>query len=44
MKNIVLNKDCMENLRLCKDKEYDLAIIDPPYFKGPDTREYYGTR
>lgn len=24
------NEDCMEFLRQCKDKEFDLAIVDPP--------------
>ena len=42
MKNLAVNKDCMDNLRLYKDNEFDLAIVDPPYFKGPNTRQYYG--
>lgn len=25
------NIDCMEFLKKCKDKEFDLAIVDPPY-------------
>jgi site-specific DNA-methyltransferase (adenine-specific) len=25
-----------------KDKEYDLAIVDPPYFSGPDKLGYFG--
>lgn len=32
IKNITLyNADCMEVMRSFKDKEYDLAIVDPPY-------------
>src|SRR5690348_3954906 len=27
----LLNIDCMEFMKDCKDKEFDLAIIDPPY-------------
>jgi len=25
------NIDCMEYMKTCKDKEFDLAIVDPPY-------------
>lgn len=27
----LLNIDCMEYMRSCKDKQFDLAIVDPPY-------------
>jgi site-specific DNA-methyltransferase (adenine-specific) len=27
----LLNIDCMEFMASCKDKEFDLAIVDPPY-------------
>lgn len=27
----MLNCDCMDYMRSCKDKEFDLAIVDPPY-------------
>lgn len=39
-----LNKDCMEVLRDCEDNFFDLAIVDPPYFSGPERREYYGKK
>ena len=42
MKNLAVNKDCMDDLRLYKDNEFDLAIVDPPYFKGPNTRHIDG--
>ena len=42
MRNVVFNKNCMEDLRHYKENEFDLAIVDPPYFKGPNTRQYYG--
>ena len=27
----LLNVDCMEYMKTCKDNEFDLAIVDPPY-------------
>lgn len=27
----LLNIDCMEYMATCKDKQFDLAIVDPPY-------------
>jgi len=27
----ILNMDCMDYLKSCKDNEFDLAIVDPPY-------------
>lgn len=32
----------MDYMRTLKDKEFDLAIVDPPYFSGPDKSGYYG--
>lgn len=46
----VLNKitlhlgDCMEILKEMPDLSFDLAIVDPPYFSGPERREFYGSR
>lgn len=34
--------DCMEILKTMPDKSFDLAIVDPPYFSGPERRGYYG--
>jgi len=34
MRNEVYNCDCMEFLKKCADKEFDLAIVDPPYGGG----------
>lgn len=34
--------DCMEHLRSMRDSEFDLAIVDPPYFDGPQKSGYYG--
>jgi len=30
----LLNMDCMEYMKTCKDNEFDLAIVDPPYGIG----------
>lgn len=35
----VLNIDCMDFLKKCKDKEFDLAIVDPPYGIGADWKK-----
>lgn len=32
----LLNMDCMDYLKDCKDNEFDLAIVDPPYGIGID--------
>lgn len=34
--------DCMELLASTPDKAFDLAIVDPPYFDGPNRSGYYG--
>lgn len=36
------NLDCMQGMKHFPDKYFDLAIVDPPYFSGPERREYYG--
>lgn len=40
--NTVYNKDCMEGMKEYPDKYFELAIVDPPYFIGPNKREFYG--
>ncbi|EHK2334481.1 site-specific DNA-methyltransferase [Clostridium perfringens] len=32
----------MEGMKLIPDKYFDLAIVDPPYFTGPNKRKFYG--
>lgn len=32
----------MKYMADCSDKQFDLAICDPPYFSGPDRLGYYG--
>ncbi|WP_243173256.1 DNA methyltransferase [Clostridium beijerinckii] len=36
--------DCMEGMKEVPEKYFDLAIVDPPYFNGPNKRQYYGRR
>lgn len=36
--------NCMEVLRELPDKSFDLAIVDPPYYSGPERRGFYGRR
>ena len=38
----VYNMDCKEGMKQYPDKHFDLAIVDPPYFDGPNRRLYYG--
>ena len=38
----LFNMDCMDYMRTCPDKAFDLAIVDPPYFDGPNKSGYYG--
>lgn len=35
-------EDCMQGMKRYPDKHFDLAIVDPPYFSGPERRKYYG--
>ena len=34
--------DCIEYLPQFPDKYFDIAVVDPPYFSGPEKRNYYG--
>lgn len=36
--------DCMDYLPYLPDKCFDLAVVDPPYFSGPEKRGYYGRK
>jgi len=42
MKNQIFNQDCMEGMKKYPDKYFDLAIVDPPYFSGPEKKKFYG--
>lgn len=34
--------DCMKGMKEFPDKYFDLAIVDPPYFKGVEKSNYFG--
>ena len=38
----LFNGDCMHLLHALPDNAYELAIVDPPYFAGPNKTGYYG--
>ena len=38
------NMDCMDGMKQFPDKYFELAITDPPYFKGPNKRKFYGAK
>ena len=39
-----LNQDCLQGMKNFPDNYFDLAIVDPPYFSGPEKRKYYGRK
>lgn len=41
--SVVFNEDCVQCLKSYPDKFFKLAIVDPPYFSGPEKRKYYGS-
>lgn len=34
--------DCMDYIIRFPDKYFDIAVVGPPYFSGPERRNYYG--
>ena len=42
--NVAYNMDCLEAMRKMPDKCFDLAVVDPPYFSGPERRGFYGSK
>jgi site-specific DNA-methyltransferase (adenine-specific) len=36
----IYNKDCLEAMKLMKDNEFDLAIVDPPYGIGAGGKSF----
>ena len=36
--------DCMDYLPHFPDNYFELAVVDPPYFTGPEKRNYYGRK
>ena len=43
--NQIIHADCMDIMKDIPDKWFELAIVDPPYFDGPQKSNYYaGTK
>lgn len=40
----LLHTDCIEYMATLPDNAFDLAIVDPPYFDGPNKLGFYGGR
>ena len=40
--NFAYNMDCLSARQQMPDKYFDLAVVDPPYFSGPERRNFYG--
>lgn len=40
----IIHGDCMDYMRSLPDRAFDLAIVDPPYYSGPECRSYYGNK
>jgi len=36
--------DCMNFLPDFPDNYFDVAVVDPPYFSGPEKRGFYGRK
>lgn len=39
-----IHGDAVAIMKSCPDKMYKLAVADPPYFTGPEKRQYYGQK
>ena len=42
--NHCYNVDCLPAMELFQDNYFDLAVVDPPYFSGPERRGFYGSK
>ena len=42
--NHCYNMDCLPAMELFPDNYFDLAVVDPPYFSGPERRGFYGSK
>ena len=38
------NMDCMTEMPKFPDNYFDVAIVDPPYYSGPEKRKFYGRK
>lgn len=44
MKSEFILGDCMDIMKHIPDNYFELAIVDPPYFSGPEKRKFYGRK
>lgn len=44
MKGKFILDNYLDVMRQYPDKYFDLAIVDPPYFSGPEKRKFYGNK
>ncbi len=42
VQSIVYNEDNLYGMGLYPDNYFSLAVVDPPYFSGPEKRKFYG--
>lgn len=42
--NHCYNMDCLPAMELFPDNYFDLTVVDPPYFSGPERRGFYGSK
>lgn len=42
--SVVYNQRCEIGMKQFPDKYFKLAPVDPPYFSGPEKRQYYGQK
>lgn len=42
--NHCYNVDCVPAMELFPNNYFDLAVVDPPYFSGPERRGFYGSK
>lgn len=44
LENGYYNMDCMDGMKEFPDNYFDIAVVDPPYFTGPEKREFFGRK
>lgn len=42
--NQIIHADCMDIMRDIPNKYFELAIVDPPYFKGVANKDYFNSK
>ncbi|HBG71388.1 MAG TPA: DNA modification methylase [Bacteroidales bacterium] len=39
---ISIHGDCLDVMKTFRDNQFDIGVVDPPYFSGPEKRRFYG--